>query len=121
MVKIKLETQNLFVSTFTIRKIAEEANLGFKSKPKKPPLTIKHKERRLAFANQFLRAENVNLEKRLLFYDESYIWMLNRTRGAWLDKNCPNYKTMSVPSTRFSAKLMVAAFISWNGKRYHHL
>ena len=42
------------------------------------------------FVDKYLDPKYVNIEKKMIFYDESYIWVFNRPRGAWIHKDSQN-------------------------------
>ena len=79
----------------------------------KPKLTSLHEEKRLAFVNKYCQAKFNGIERKMLFYDESYIWLVDRPKGVWITGDS---KAGSRVSRRYTAKVMVASFISYNGK-----
>lgn len=109
----KLLIQNVCISKETIRTVAKKIMIKFRRKPSKPVLKDVHKQKRLKFVNEFLRSKNANIEKKMIFYDESYIWTFSRNNGAWIEQGAD---VIYKPKLSFTSKLMIAGFISWKGK-----
>jgi transposase len=109
----KLLVENLCISKETVRKIALRVGMKFRMKPSKPILTQAHKEKRLEFVKEFLDPKKVNFEKKMIFYDESYIWTFNRQKGSWIEQGS---EVVSKPKLSFTSKLMIAGFVSFKGK-----
>jgi transposase len=111
--KKKLSTQNVTISKETIRNVAQKVGMTHRLKPFKPLLKKVHKDKRLIFVNKHLSPKNLNIERKMIFYDESYIWTFNRPKGAWVYKGL---NVCSKPKLSFTSKLMVGAFVSFKGK-----
>jgi len=112
----KLSVQNVSLSVETVRNLSKKVGAKFTIRPLKPFLKEVHKQKRLLFVNKYLNENYVNIEKKMVFYDESYIWTFNRPKGSWILKDSKDSKIISNPKVAFTSKLMVAAFISMKGK-----
>lgn len=109
----KLLRENIILSRKTIGKAARTVGMKFRKKPSKPLLKEVHKVKRLTFVNKYLSPKNLGIEKKMVFYDESYIWTLNRSTGLWIKEGS---EVISKPNLSFTSKLMVAAFVSSKGQ-----
>ena len=111
-VKRKLHDTGLEVGKSTIYRVAREKGKVYKKRRRKPLLTQKQKEGRIAFARKE-KKKNLEAYKGYAFYDESIFPTFMTPPGQWVDDGV---QPEPRPRIAHPAKIMVAGAIGWWGK-----
>lgn len=110
------EEEGVLVSHMTVWREARRQGLRYRVRRKKPQLTERHREQRLAFS---LRGRDRSYWKRVIAVDEKTFSLYSDTRGVWVREG---EDAPPVQTTKWPGGWKVWAGSCWHGKtRLHFL